>query len=78
MNARVLPMIAAERDRLGLPRGVAPDSLMPVYLNRVTALIATTYYAIRGCGNYRPDPDKESPAPCLNCGRPASEHGVGR
>ena len=69
MNIRDLPSITRTGSR----------DMLPPAIIRLSAFIGVEVYrGLRGCGNYRPDPDAESPAPCLNCGRPASEHGDGR
>ena len=69
MNIRDLPADAISGSR---------DFLTPVVIRQSALLGATFYRAIRGCGDYRPNPDwddEKGPAPCLRCGRPASEHG---
>ena len=66
MNIRELPS--------GLFTG-SRDFLSPVIIRSSAVIAASFYRGIHACKDYRPDPDKDSPAPCLNCGRPASEHG---
>ena len=68
MNVRELPGDFSTGSR---------DFLSPAIMHLSAVTGALFYRGIHACKDYRPDPDKESPAPCLNCGRPASEHGKG-
>ena len=54
------------------------DNAADWQIYRYVTLAVLHYRDIRGCGDYRPDHDTDSPAPCRNCGRPASEHGGNR
>ena len=54
------------------------DNAASWQIDRYVALAVLHYRDIRGCGDYRPNKDADSPAPCHNCGRPASEHGEQR
>ena len=76
MNARTLMALGAERDQLCLPRGVPLDSLMPLYGDRVVALVHAAYALLteEGCRGYWPEPDGPDCGPCRWCGRTMEEH----
>ena len=50
------------------------DNAAPWQRDRYVDLAVSVYRRIRGCGDYRPDPDGEDAGPCRMCGRPIAEH----